>query len=121
MTDSTSDDSNVIPLNSPTKRTRRRRATQDEETRPNGGWLIAAMSAIEAESKTGREFQAADIAARYQLGEPDHPCRWGQVFAAAHREGLIRRVGATQSRRRTVRASLTSIWVGVIDELPRAA
>ncbi len=74
-------------------------------------WWSTAMAGVEALAKSGREFEAFDVA---QLGvpDPDSPARWGALMAAAAKAGLIRPVGAKPSRRPTVCGSLTRTWRG---------
>lgn len=78
----------------------------------DAGWSLGAMSAVELMAATGREFQAVDVAERFKLPDPPHHSAWGRLFSEAHRRGVIVRVGATQSRRRTVNRSLCVLWRG---------
>ena len=87
---------------------------------PDPGWPMQVASAIDAAARTGRPFQAADLGRLYDLPDPPHPWQWGRAFSAAHARGVIRKVGAATSLRRTVAASLVHVWVGVDDRLPAA-
>lgn len=75
-------------------------------------WRATALQAIEAMAATGRDFQAWDLVEEMGLPDPDHPCRWGEVFRVAARKGLITEVGSARSKRPTTRSSLTLVWRG---------
>lgn len=75
-------------------------------------WRSEAMAAIKALAKTGRTFEAFDLVEDLGLAEPDHPCRWGGLFGAAARAGLIVSVGAKPSRRPTAAGHLCRTWRG---------
>lgn len=94
--------------------------TTPEDRPPDPGWADGALSAIREMARSGRQFQAAELATEYAIPTPPHPGAWGRVFARAHAEGVIRPVGATQSSRRTVNKSLVMVWVGVDDQLDEA-
>ena len=85
------------------------------EANTDPAWSDTAMAAIVAMARTGRTFEAYTLVAELGVPEPDKSCRWGAVFARAHRQGVILRVGAVQSSRRTVAKSLTSVWRGNSD------
>jgi hypothetical protein len=115
----------TLPLFSPPPRACRSRprlsgrAAADAPADP--AWTDGALSAITQMARTGRTFQAYDVAKAYRLPDPPKTCWWGSVFARAHREGLIVRVGAIQSTRRTVNSSLTTLWRGADDLHRRSA
>lgn len=67
------------------------------ETNADTWWWDGAMLALRQLAKRKRPFQAADIAAL--VGEPDHPCRWGALFAAAAKQRRIELAGYTESHR----------------------
>lgn len=54
---------------------------------------------------------AHDVA---ELGvpDPDHPARWGGLFSAAARAGIIRLVGYAPSSRPTVHRAIVRVWTG---------
>lgn len=125
----TGEDDGKLPLDLPlpirrTCRTAGRIRGRDvAESNAAPAWIDGALNAIREMARTGRRFQAFDLVREFDLGEPDKPCRWGAVFALAHRQGVIVRVGAAPSHRRTVAKSLTSVWRGAdawIDPTPAA-
>lgn len=77
----------------------------------DGWWESCALAAIETLAKSGRVFTAADLA---DLGvdTPDHPCRWGSVFAKAKAAGTIVRVGYAPSRTAGRRGGVCAMWFG---------
>ena len=77
-------------------------------------WETGALAAIEALAKTGRPFTAADLTDQ-GVAEPDHPCRWGSLFAKAKALGTIRRVGYGTSRRGGRNGGICAIWQGIED------
>jgi hypothetical protein len=91
----------------------RGRDAADANTDP--AWADGVLSAIQEMARTGRPFQAFDLVREFDLTEPEKPCQWGPIFARAHRDGVIVRVGAAPSHRRTVSKSLTSVWRGAPD------
>lgn len=78
---------------------------------PDPWWEAGAMKAIETLASTGRLFTAADLT---DLGvdDPDHPCRWGSVFAKAKQLGLIKKAGYGPSRRAGRSGGVCARWVG---------
>lgn len=74
-------------------------------------WRREAMTQIEFLASTGREFTADDI--RQAVGEPDVANRWGGVFLAARRAGLIEPTGRVRPSGTVSRhASLVRVWKG---------
>jgi len=74
-------------------------------------WRREAMVQIEFLASTGREFTADEI--RQAVGEPDVANRWGGVFLAARRAGLIEPTGSVRPSTTTSRhASLVRVWRG---------
>jgi hypothetical protein len=74
-------------------------------------WRDMALRGIAKLAATGRDFQATDLIA-IGVYEPDHPNRWGGVFYAASKAGLIEHVGYAPSGRRTVQGSAVKVWRG---------
>jgi hypothetical protein len=75
-------------------------------------WRSSALQAVETLARSGVEFTADDVR-DMGVTEPDHPNRWGGVFLAASRGGLIEPVGARRSTRGPRNASLVRVWRGV--------
>jgi hypothetical protein len=74
-------------------------------------WRREALAQIEFLASTGREFTADDV--RQAVGEPDIANRWGGVFLAARRAGLIEPTGQVRPSATTSRhASLVRVWKG---------
>lgn len=72
-------------------------------------WRKAALREIQIMAGNGLEFTADDI--REVIGEPDHPNRWGGVWLAARRAGLIEPTGAVRPSTTTSRhGSLVRVW-----------
>lgn len=74
-------------------------------------WKRDAATAIEARAKTGAPFTANDLT-RDGLREPPHPNMWGAAFLAAHRHGVIDRIGYTPSPRKTRAHGVCAVWTG---------
>lgn len=74
-------------------------------------WQAGALKAIMSLAATGKPFTAADLE-DLGVGQPDHSCRWGSVFAEAKALGLIRRVGYTASRRPSRSGGVCAVWQG---------
>lgn len=74
-------------------------------------WASCAWAALAAAAATRRPFDAYALT---ELGvpDPDHPARWGGLFAAASAAGLIQVAGYGPSRRPGVHGSLVRLWVG---------
>jgi hypothetical protein len=85
------------------------------EANSDPAWADAVLSAVQEMARTGTTFQAFDLVRQFDLTEPAKPCQRGPIFARAHRDGVIVRVGAAPSHRRTVSKSLTSVWRGAPD------
>lgn len=74
-------------------------------------WRAEAMTTIEFLASTGREFTADEV--RQAVGEPDVANRWGGVFLAARRAGLIVPTGQVRPSGTVSRhASLVRVWRG---------
>ena len=61
-------------------------------------WHRDALSRVTALAGAGATFQAFDLAAA-GVPEPDNPRRWGALFSAASRLGIIRPVGDSATAR----------------------
>lgn len=72
-------------------------------------WRAAAFREISIMAGNGLEFTADDI--REVIGEPDHPNRWGGVWLAARKSGLIEPTGAVRPSTTASRhGSLVRVW-----------
>lgn len=79
----------------------------DENAESN--WRSWALHEIGILARTGQEFTADDV--RQCVGEPDHPNRWGGVWLAARRAGLIVPTGQVRpSTTATRHGSLVRVW-----------
>ncbi len=74
-------------------------------------WWPTGMRAMRWLADTNTTFEAFDLT---ELGvpDPDHPARWGALFRAAHKAGIIRPAGYTQSRRPGRAGGLCRVWTG---------
>jgi hypothetical protein len=72
------------------------------------GWWAAAWRELGALAATGFTFTADDV--RRRVGGPDHPARWGGVFLAASRAGLIQAVGVRRPATASRHSGLTRVW-----------
>lgn len=77
-------------------------------------WEAGALKAIETLATTGRNFTAADLT-DLGVAEPDHSCRWGSLFAAAKRCGIVVRVGYAPARRAGRNGGVAAIWKGATE------
>lgn len=75
-------------------------------------WKTVAMRALEAEAKTGKEFEAYTLEVLHDVPAADHPNRWGGLFYAAARRGVIRKVGYHASLRPGRSGGVCAVWVG---------
>jgi hypothetical protein len=72
-------------------------------------WRAWALREIGILAANGLEFTADDV--RQVVGEPDHPNRWGGVWLAARRAGLIVPTGQVRPSTTTTRhGSLVRVW-----------
>ena len=76
-------------------------------------WWACAMSALKTEARTGRRFGADTLSEVYGLADPDSPNRWGALFSAAAKAGLIDPVGFRISRRTSRSGGVCREWCGV--------
>lgn len=74
-------------------------------------WRDCATRALTWMAELGQPFDAWDLVA-LGVPEPDNFRRWGGLFQAAHKQGLIKRVGFAPSRRPSAAGSIVSVWQG---------
>lgn len=84
--------------------------------RDNAEWWDAGLAAIQELAKTGKPFEAYDVAKI--VGEPWHPNHWGNLFMAAKTHGIIFKHGAFPSARPGRSGGLCWHWVGVRPDVP---
>lgn len=72
-------------------------------------WRQWALREISIMAANGLEFTADDV--RQVVGEPDHPNRWGGVWLAARRAGLVVPTGEVRPSTTASRhGSLVRVW-----------
>lgn len=83
----------------------------DALTNADSWWRDCAWRALEHLAATGRPFTAYDVT---ELGvpDPDHGNRWGGLFQAACKAGLIEPVGYAESRRPSRAGGVCRVWKG---------
>ena len=89
--------------------------------RADGWWRSTADRAVETLARTRRPFTVDDVR---DLGveEPDHGNRWGGLFGAHSKRGLIRRTGRTLPSRHPERnGSRVPEWVGCVEAFEAVA
>lgn len=74
-------------------------------------WLDCATRAAREMAGRGVDFTADDLTA-LGVPDPDKPNRWGSLFAALKRDGLIRPVGYRASTRPGRNGGVTRVWQG---------
>lgn len=84
---------------------------QQADDNAEAGWRQAALVEIENMAQSGIEFTADDI--RKRVGEPDIANRWGGVFLAARRAGIIEVVAVRPSATPSRHAGMVRVWKGV--------
>lgn len=90
----------------------------DENTEDH--WRQWALREIGIMAANGLEFTADDV--RTIVGEPDHPNRWGGVWLAARRSGLIEPTGQVRpSTTATRHGSLVRVWKGSVNPSERGS
>ena len=87
------------------------RALISAHTPTNPCWWNDFHAAVEQLAKSGRTF-SADNVRPFGIGEPNHPNMWGIGFGAAARRGVIQKVGAGQSARKSRRNGMSTLWQG---------
>lgn len=80
-------------------------------------WMARARSAVRTLAASGLRFTSYDVSLM-GVEEPDHPSRWGALFAGCRAEGLIVRMGDTISKRPGRDKGRCSVWRGVRREDP---
>lgn len=83
-------------------------------------WHSVAHRAVAWWAASGRPFDAYDVTL-LGVPDPDHPARWGALFAACRAEGLITAIGYRASRRPSRSGGVCRVWVGVDTAEPTAA
>lgn len=82
------------------------------EHRTDPWWRDGADRAVQILARTRRPFTVDDIR-DLGVSEPDHPNRWGGLFGAHSKRGLIARTGRTLPSRHPLRnGSRVPEWVG---------
>jgi len=89
----------------------RDQALAEVRARTDSTWRAAALNGLEELARRGDVFEAYDLI-RLGVPEPEHSSRWGALFNAAAKAGIITAAGAGPSARPTVRKSLTRFWRG---------
>ncbi|MFW6077939.1 MAG: hypothetical protein ACOC71_09300 [Hyphomicrobiales bacterium] len=84
---------------------------QQADDNAEAGWREQALREIETMARSRIPFTADDV--RERVGSPDHPNRWGGVFLAARRAGLIEVVNVRPSATPSRHASLVRVWRGL--------
>lgn len=89
----------------------RDQALAEVRARTDSTWRAAALNGLQELARTGEVFEAYDL---ILLGvpEPEHSSRWGALFNAAARAGIITAAGFGPSKRPTVRGSALRLWRG---------
>jgi hypothetical protein len=74
-------------------------------------WLDCATRGARELARRGQDFTADDLT---ELGvpDPDNPSRWGSLFSALKREGLITTVGYRASAKPSRNGGVTRVWRG---------
>jgi hypothetical protein len=75
-------------------------------------WRSVALQGLTWLAELGQPFDAYDLT---ELGvpDPDHPDRWGALFQAAYKQGLVEPVGYHESRRPGRAGGVCRVWQGV--------
>lgn len=64
----------------------------------------------------GKTFTADDIRSKSEIPEPGHSGWWGAAFNRAARQGLIRKVGYTESKTKSRNHGVLGRWKPVTKE-----
>ena len=76
-------------------------------------WWEAARDALKYLADTGEPFTADDLRSDpISVPEPDSPARWGALFFAARREGIITPCGWATSLTASRRYGSHRVWIG---------
>lgn len=75
-------------------------------------WRDCAERAVREMAGRRVDFTAEDLS---DLGvpDPDVPARWGSLFAAMKKQGVVRPVGWRTSRKPSRNAAVVRVWQGV--------
>lgn len=79
-------------------------------------WIDCATRAVRELAGRGQDFTADDVTA-LGVPDPDHPSRWGSLFAAAKRDGIISPVGYVASSRPSRNGGVTRVWRGTVETI----
>ena len=80
-------------------------------------WWDGGMRALRDLAETRRPFTADDLRRDpISLPEPDHSARWGALFCAARRLGIITPLGWASAQTASRRRGVHRVWIGA----PRA-
>ena len=74
-------------------------------------WLDCARRAATELARRGQDFTADDLTGR-GVPDPDHPARWGSLFSALKREGIITLVDFRASAKPTRNGGVVRVWRG---------
>lgn len=75
-------------------------------------WRNCAEIAVKHLAQQGIEFTADDLTA-LGVPDPDHTARWGSLFAAMKRAGVIKPIGYRASTRKTRNGGVCRVWTAV--------
>lgn len=82
-------------------------------------WRDCAERAVRHLASVGAEFTADDLT-EMGVPDPDHPSRWGSLFAALKAEGLIVVAGYKASTRKSRNGGVCRSWIGATAALNAA-
>ena len=84
----------------------------DNHDAADSWWRDSAERAVVELARRGTDFSAEDV---LELGvpEPDKSCRWGSLFAAMKKAGVVRPVGWRTSRKPSRNSAVVRVWQGV--------
>jgi len=74
-------------------------------------WKSCAEKAARQLASDGVEFTADDLT-EMGVEDPDHPSRWGSLFSALKRDGVITPVGYRPSTRKSRNGGVCRVWIG---------
>ena len=74
-------------------------------------WLDCARRAATELARRGQDFTADDLTG-LGVPDPDHPARWGSLFSALKREGIITLVDFRASAKPTRNGGVVRVWRG---------
>lgn len=85
--------------------------TELHEGHTDWWWRDTAERALHWWAESGQEFTCYDLTL-LGVPDPDHPNRWGSLFAWAHAQGIVVPVGYQQSARPSRAGGVCRIWQG---------